>query len=68
MGSLDERTLRNAKEEYSPLVEKTVQQEKAGVKKAAQMRAIAETSITEQIIQVDTARIKLKWALPVTIH
>lgn len=32
------------------------------------MRAIAETPITEQIMQVDMARIKLKWALPITIH
>lgn len=46
----------------------TTQQEKAGVEKTAQMRAAAETPITEQIMQVDTARVKLKWALPVTTH
>lgn len=49
-------------------VEETTQQGKAGVKKTAQMRAVAETPITEQIMQVDMARIELKWALPVTTH
>lgn len=48
-------------------MEKTRQQEKAGVKKTAQMRAVAETAVTEQITQADTARIKPEWALPVTI-
>lgn len=49
-------------------MEKTTQQEKAGVKKTAQMRVMAETPIREQIMQVDMARIQLKWALPVTVH
>lgn len=72
LGSLDERDLRNAKEEYSSLANAVwkIQRSRKRLewKKTALMRAIAETPITEQIMQVDTARIKLKWALPVTVH
>lgn len=71
LGSLDERVLRNAKEENPPLanaVWKRQLSRKRRVKKTAQMRAGEETPITESIIQVDVARIMLKWALPVKIH